>query len=107
MPRPLIVLAVLAFPCLATVCLAQSDQEDTLTGPVTSINSPSAFDVSGHHVSLSSDAQLCTLSSGTFAVSSCKVRGGAIPADLFVGERLELTGNDVPVNQHTKSRSSG
>jgi len=94
MNRPLVASAVLAFVC-PLACLAQSDQPDTLTGPVTAITSPTAFDVSGEHVTLSPEPQLCALSSGKLAVSKCEQRS-AFAGDLYIGERVELSGNDHP-----------
>ena len=96
MRRVLIAFAALAFCRSLPGCYAQ-DQPDTLTGPVTNI-SANTFDVAGRHIGLSSDAQLCTLSSGKLAVGRCKPRSAFAIADLFLGEQLELSGNDHPVN---------
>jgi hypothetical protein len=89
----LIVLTILALPCAATACLAQSEQLDTLTGPVTSVAAPNTFDVSGTHVALTRTAPLCNRSYDTpgAVVEACNHFAAA---DLFVGERVELSGHN-------------
>ena len=97
MLRPPIVHAVLALSFVALPCIAQADPPDTLSGPVTAITSPTAFDASGQHISLSPDAQLCPPPPHFFGTENeaqaCKVRPAFTTADLFLGEHVLLSGN--------------
>ena len=98
------VLAVLALACLATACPAQDDHPNTLSGPITAITSPTAFDVSGQHIALSPDAQLCTppphFGPDSDTPQQCRPRAGFTTADLFLGEHVQLFG-DAHSAKHT------
>jgi hypothetical protein len=99
MRRTLVVLAVLALPCLA-----RAEDPDQLTGFITAIDSASAVKLDSTHVSLTAATQFCTRvreASGT-VVEKCGGASSSTSPPFYIGEAIEVSGR---FDHHTLAAS--
>ena len=100
MCRSLFVIPLLALAGMALPCHAQEDHLDTISGPITAIASPTTFDVSGRHISLSPNTEFGIRAKGDAGAANAQEdphdSAHITAKDLFVGERVQLAGRSHP-----------
>ncbi|HXE08584.1 MAG TPA: hypothetical protein VN612_11860 [Acidobacteriaceae bacterium] len=86
MRRTLVVLAVLALPCVARATVPNE-----ISGYVTAVLPSGNFDLQGIHVALAPDAQLCTRE--TAGTATCAPFNPAAAPVFFIGQMLDVDGH--------------